>query len=179
MKYSNTVLIILIYLAIFINRTQQQTIINITITTCNDFSCNLRRTPCSTNLDCECFAQASNSSTGICASAMISCSSLPACDMNNRTCSYDGTVCVQNTRCGEPVCYPTLLASTLMCPPLPTTPQVRLVPQARVALVVRPVPPAPLLLLVPLAQRVQLAHQVRLAHQAQVVLLAPLVLLVP
>ncbi|CAF1531084.1 unnamed protein product [Adineta ricciae] len=168
MKYSNTVLIILIYLAIFINRTQQQTTVNITITTCNDFSCNLRRTPCSTNLDCECFAPASNSSTGICASALISCSSLPACDMNNRTCSYSGTICVQNTRCGEPVCYPTLLASTLICPPLPTTrqvplaPQVRLVPQARVALVARPVPPvppAPLLLLVPLAQRVQLAHQ--------------------
>ncbi len=80
-----------------------------------------RPLPCSSNLDCECFNLATNN-TGICAEALISCSSLNNCDLNNQTCSIPNTVCVVGSRCNQPVCYPLALASPEICPQISTVP---------------------------------------------------------
>ncbi len=56
--------------------------------------------------------------TGMCADTVISCSALPPCENDNRTCSTPNTVCVNNTRCNGPVCYPLSLATPNACPPL-------------------------------------------------------------
>lgn len=58
---------------------------------------------------------------GLCANTVISCSSLVACQSDNMTCSEPNTVCVNNTRCGVPVCFPISRASNQQCPPLAST----------------------------------------------------------
>ncbi|CAF1500853.1 unnamed protein product, partial [Adineta steineri] len=87
-----------------------------TISICNFTACNSQRTPCSSNRNCECFSLTINPSVGICASAMLSCTDVVRCNTDNRTCPIENTVCVNSTRCGQPVCYPLALANKLVCP---------------------------------------------------------------
>ncbi len=87
-----------------------------TTATCNFTACNSERTPCSYNLDCECFSLTTNASTGICGSTVFSCTGVVRCNADNKTCPIDNTVCVNSTRCGQPVCYPLALANKLVCP---------------------------------------------------------------
>ncbi|CAF3877272.1 unnamed protein product [Rotaria sordida] len=39
------------------------------------------------------------------------------CNSDNVTCSIAQTICVNNTRCQQPVCYPMALANIQICPP--------------------------------------------------------------
>ncbi|CAF5097929.1 unnamed protein product, partial [Rotaria sp. Silwood1] len=39
------------------------------------------------------------------------------CNSDNVTCSIPQTICVNSTRCQQPVCYPSALASIQICPP--------------------------------------------------------------
>ncbi|CAF3805339.1 unnamed protein product [Rotaria socialis] len=72
-------------------------------------------TPCSTNPSCKCLWM-TLTEQGICADTAISCSSLLACTNNGKACSPPNTVCVNNTRCSGPVCYPLARASSERCP---------------------------------------------------------------
>lgn len=54
---------------------------------------------------------------GLCADTVISCQNLTLCSNDNRTCSTPNTVCVSNTRCGKPVCFPMDRATPQRCPP--------------------------------------------------------------
>ena len=68
---------------------------------------------------------------GMCADTVVSCSHLTRCQDDNITCSVPNTICVNNTRCGEPVCFPIERASSTACPPMasryssPTTSGIR------------------------------------------------------
>jgi hypothetical protein len=64
---------------------------------CNPQLCKM--SPCSTNVDCECLSLTINSTVGVCAALVISCTSLVRCNSDNRTCSIENTICVNNTRC--------------------------------------------------------------------------------
>ena len=81
---------------------------------CNPPSC--KTSPCSTNVDCECLSLTNNPTVGVCAALVLSCTSLVRCNSDNRTCSIENTICVNNTRCQHPVCYPSALADTQVCP---------------------------------------------------------------
>ncbi|CAF3853051.1 unnamed protein product [Adineta steineri] len=97
---------------------QQQPLINSTTTaTCNYTTCNSQRISCSSNLDCDCFSLTSNSNIGICATTIFSCTSVVRCNMDNVTCSIASTICVNSTRCGQPICYPLPMANKQICPP--------------------------------------------------------------
>jgi hypothetical protein len=87
-----------------------------TTATCNFTACNSQRTPCSSNLDCECFSLTTNATTGICGSTVFSCTGVVRCNADNKTCPINNTVCVNSTRCAQPVCYPLALANKLVCP---------------------------------------------------------------
>ncbi|CAF1103988.1 unnamed protein product [Didymodactylos carnosus] len=88
-------------------------------TSCNATLCSSKSSPrCSMNIDCECFSLPSNPASGICAVADLSCSSVVRCNPDGITCSMPNTVCVNNTRCQQPVCYPSALANTQICPPV-------------------------------------------------------------
>ncbi|CAM4961663.1 unnamed protein product [Rotaria socialis] len=84
---------------------------------CQPSTCNTSVAPCSTNSDCECLALTLGSG-GICAVALLSCSSLTPCSSDNVTCTVPCTVCVVSTRCNKPMCYPQALAVAQVCPPL-------------------------------------------------------------
>ncbi|CAF3923779.1 unnamed protein product, partial [Rotaria sp. Silwood1] len=73
--------------------------------------------PCSSNGDCECLLMAMTGG-GMCADTIISCSNLTRCQSDNVTCLAPNTVCVNNTRCNVPVCYPIERASVSVCPSL-------------------------------------------------------------
>ncbi|CAF0989424.1 unnamed protein product [Adineta steineri] len=88
-----------------------------TTATCNFTACNSQRISCSSNLNCDCFSLTSNSNIGICTLATLSCESFVRCNMDNITCSIESTICVNSTRCGQPVCYPLPLANKQICPP--------------------------------------------------------------
>ncbi|CAF4042636.1 unnamed protein product, partial [Rotaria sordida] len=79
--------------------------------------CQAKATPCSTNSDCECLMMAMTGG-GMCTNTVISCKDLVPCENDNKTCSAPNTVCVNNTRCSIPVCYPINRASSQWCPPL-------------------------------------------------------------
>ncbi|CAF1159399.1 unnamed protein product [Didymodactylos carnosus] len=72
---------------------------------------------CSSNLDCECFTLTNSATTGICAVADLVCSNVIRCNLDNITCSTPNTICVNNTRCHQPVFYSLAFASTQLCPP--------------------------------------------------------------
>ncbi|CAF1532551.1 unnamed protein product [Rotaria sordida] len=55
---------------------------------------------------------------GMCADTVMSCKDLVSCENDNKTCSVPNTVCVNNTRCNIPVCYPIDRASFQRCPSL-------------------------------------------------------------
>ncbi|CAF0832469.1 unnamed protein product [Adineta steineri] len=55
-------------------------------------------------------------SVGICALAVLRCTDVVRCNTDNRTCPIENTVCINSTRCGQPVCYPLALANKLVCP---------------------------------------------------------------
>ena len=76
-----------------------------------------KATPCSTNSACECLMMAMTGG-GMCTDTVISCKNLVPCENDNKTCSAPNTVCVNNTRCNIPVCYPINRASSQRCPPL-------------------------------------------------------------
>ncbi|CAF3857950.1 unnamed protein product, partial [Adineta steineri] len=97
-------------------------IVNSTTTaTCNFTACNSQRIACSSNPDCDCFSLTSNPNTGICASTIFSCSNFVRCNMYNITCSIESTICVNSTRCGQPICYPLPMANKQICPPKTVT----------------------------------------------------------
>ncbi|CAF1145003.1 unnamed protein product [Adineta steineri] len=87
-----------------------------TIATCNFTACSSQRILCSDNHDCECFSLTTSPTVGICASAVLPCTSVVRCNADNKTCSIENAVCVNSTRCGQPVCYPLALANKLICP---------------------------------------------------------------
>ncbi|CAF0746324.1 unnamed protein product [Adineta steineri] len=55
---------------------------------------------------------------GMCTDTTISCQNLTLCENDNKACSTPNTVCVNNTRCNVPVCYPIERASSQRCPSL-------------------------------------------------------------
>lgn len=73
--------------------------------------------PCSQNIDCICLRMTINGG-GLCADIVLSCKHLTPCGPDNKTCPLPNTVCVDNTRCGFPVCYPVDFASSERCPPI-------------------------------------------------------------
>jgi hypothetical protein len=79
-----------------------------------------QRQPCSTNADCECLWMTMTGG-GMCADVLLSCNDLVRCANDNKTCSTPNTVCVNNTRCQVPVCYPVERASSQRCPPMRST----------------------------------------------------------
>ncbi|CAF4227274.1 unnamed protein product, partial [Rotaria sordida] len=84
---------------------------------CPSSYCQAKATPCSTNSDCECLMMAMTGG-GMCTDTVISCKDLVPCANDNKTCSTPNTICVNNTRCTIPVCYPIDRASSQRCPPL-------------------------------------------------------------
>ncbi|CAF0956826.1 unnamed protein product [Adineta steineri] len=117
MTISRLVLVFFYYIIVLVNISEQQQLPNsTTISTCNFTACNSQRTPCSSNRNCECFSLTRSPSVGICASAVLSCTDVVRCNTDNRTCPIENTVCVNSTRCGQPVCYPLALANKLVCP---------------------------------------------------------------
>ncbi|CAF1246023.1 unnamed protein product [Adineta ricciae] len=89
---------------------------------CNPGAFSGNRGGCSSNTDCECHSLTNGQ--GICASIMISCSTLTPCEVDRSTCLRPNTVCIQNHRCSNrPVCYPKALADLAVCPSLPSTNQ--------------------------------------------------------
>ncbi|CAF3982270.1 unnamed protein product, partial [Rotaria sp. Silwood1] len=81
--------------------------------------CEAKDVPCSTNSDCECLWMTMTGG-GMCADTVVSCKDLLPCENDNKTYSVLNTVCVNNTRCNVPVCYPIHRASSERCPPLPS-----------------------------------------------------------
>ncbi|CAF0943789.1 unnamed protein product [Adineta steineri] len=121
-KVLSSSFIFLFYVLLLVNASEQQQQINSTTTaTCNFTACNSERIACSSNLDCDCFSLTSNPNIGICASTICSCASVVRCNMDNITCSIEGTICVNSTRCGQPVCYPLAMANKQICPPKTVT----------------------------------------------------------
>ncbi|CAF1290821.1 unnamed protein product [Adineta ricciae] len=84
---------------------------------CPSAKCSAEPVYCSSNVDCECLWMTVTGG-GMCASTAISCSSLTRCENDNQTCSVPNTVCVNNTRCDAPVCYPLDQAKISVCPPV-------------------------------------------------------------
>ncbi|CAF0983378.1 unnamed protein product, partial [Rotaria sordida] len=82
--------------------------------------CQAKATPCSTNSDCECLMMAMTGG-GMCTDTVMSCKDLVPCGNDNKACSTPNTVCVNNTRCSTPVCFPINRASSQRCPPLTST----------------------------------------------------------
>ncbi|CAF1069586.1 unnamed protein product [Adineta steineri] len=102
---------------VLVNISAQQQLPNSTTSSiCNFTACNTQRTPCSSNRDCECFSLTISPTVGICSIALLSCTNVVRCNADNRTCPIENTVCVNSTRCGQPVCYPLALANKLVCP---------------------------------------------------------------
>ncbi|CAF4011316.1 unnamed protein product, partial [Rotaria magnacalcarata] len=79
--------------------------------------CQIKPEPCSTNIDCQCLLIAITGG-GMCADAVVSCKDLVPCGSDKQSCSVPNTICVNNTRCNTPVCYPIDRASSQRCPPL-------------------------------------------------------------
>ncbi|CAF1340267.1 unnamed protein product [Rotaria sordida] len=98
---------------------------------CPSPCCQAKVTPCSTNSDCECLMMAMTGG-GMCTDTAISCNDLIPCANDNKTCSAPNTVCVNNTRCTIPVCYPIDRASSQRCPPL--TPGISIINTGKVFL---------------------------------------------
>ncbi|CAF2147883.1 unnamed protein product [Rotaria magnacalcarata] len=96
---------------------------------CPDPLCPTASPPCSSNVDCACLFMTMTSG-GMCANTVVSCNNLTRCNSDNVTCSVPNTVCVNNTRCNIPVCYPIELASYQQCPareaPISTTTTIQL-----------------------------------------------------
>ncbi|CAF2710826.1 unnamed protein product [Rotaria sp. Silwood2] len=93
---------------------------SLALATCNSTLCKSPSLPCSSNLDCECFSltkTVNTTTSGICGVAGLSCTSMVRCNSDNVTCSIAQTICVNSTRCQQPVCYPMPLANIQICPP--------------------------------------------------------------
>ncbi|CAF4472838.1 unnamed protein product [Rotaria sp. Silwood2] len=93
---------------------------SVALATCNPTLCRSPSSPCSSNFDCECFSLTSTFNgtiSGICAAADLSCTSMARCNSDNITCSIAHTMCVNSTRCQQPVCYPMALANIQICSP--------------------------------------------------------------
>ncbi|CAF3863238.1 unnamed protein product [Rotaria sordida] len=93
---------------------------SLALATCNSTLCKWSSMPCSSNLDCECFSltnTVNGTISAICAVVDLSCTSMVRCNSDNITCSIAQTICVNNTRCQQPVCYPMALANIQICPP--------------------------------------------------------------
>ncbi|CAF2710794.1 unnamed protein product [Rotaria sp. Silwood2] len=93
---------------------------SLTLATCNSTLCKSSSLPCSSNLECECFSlvnTVNGTMSGICAFATLPCISMVRCNSDNATCSIAQTICVNSTRCEQPVCYPMALANIQICPP--------------------------------------------------------------
>ncbi|CAF2116895.1 unnamed protein product [Rotaria magnacalcarata] len=84
---------------------------------CPSPSCQASSVPCSANSNCECLFMTITTG-GMCADTVISCQNLISCENDNMTCSVPNTICVNNTRCARPVCFPIQRASFQTCPPL-------------------------------------------------------------
>ncbi|CAM4798706.1 unnamed protein product [Rotaria magnacalcarata] len=84
---------------------------------CPSSYCRAKLQPCSINIDCECLLMTITGG-GMCADTVISCQDLAPCENDNMTCLAPNTICVNNTRCGIPVCYPIDRASSQTCPSL-------------------------------------------------------------
>ncbi|CAF1456916.1 unnamed protein product, partial [Didymodactylos carnosus] len=67
---------------------------------------------------CDCLSLTTGG--GICGYSAVSCSAFLHCRLNN-TCSNANSVCVNTTRCVQPICYPLALADTGVCPALPAS----------------------------------------------------------
>ncbi|CAF0917972.1 unnamed protein product [Rotaria sordida] len=80
---------------------------------------------CSSNLNCDCFPLAvySNSSTKAICAYILPCDAVVPCNSSNKfACStVPNTVCVNGTRCQQPVCYPLALTNAKICPPAVST----------------------------------------------------------
>ncbi|CAF4104753.1 unnamed protein product [Rotaria sordida] len=87
---------------------------------CPSVECRAKSVPCSTNGDCDCLFMTMTGG-GMCADTVVSCRDLVPCESDNKTCSVPNTICVNNTRCKVPVCYPMEYASSQRCPPLSQT----------------------------------------------------------
>ncbi|CAF1347504.1 unnamed protein product [Rotaria sordida] len=83
---------------------------------CPSPRCQTKPNPCSSNSDCECLWM-TMTGRGMCADTVISCKDILPCGNDNKTCSAPNSVCVNNTRCNIPVCYPIERASSQRCPP--------------------------------------------------------------
>lgn len=53
----------------------------------------------------------------MCGDTVISCQDLAPCAIDNKTCIEPNTVCVNNTHCTIPVCFPIERATSQRCPP--------------------------------------------------------------
>ncbi|CAF1150355.1 unnamed protein product [Adineta steineri] len=117
MKISSLILVFFYYTIVLVNISEQQQLPNsTTVSICNFTACNSQSTLCSSNRDCECFSLTISPSVGICALAVLRCTDVVRCNTDNRTCPIENTVCVNSTRCGQPVCYSLALANKLVCP---------------------------------------------------------------
>ncbi|CAF0999436.1 unnamed protein product [Adineta steineri] len=126
MKFSSLILVFFYYIIVLVNISEQQQLPNsTTVSICNFTACNSQQTLCSSNRDCECFSLTIKPSVGICALAVLRCTDVVRCNTDNRTCPIENTVCVNSTRCSQPVCYPLALANKLVCPAATTTTTVR------------------------------------------------------
>lgn len=97
-----------------------QAIPNTQISTCRCCSlsyCQSKRIPCSTNVNCECLWM-TMAEKPMCADTVVPCQDLFPCENDNKTCAVPNTVCVSNTKCNNPVCFPIDRASSQRCPPL-------------------------------------------------------------
>ncbi|CAF3328454.1 unnamed protein product [Rotaria sp. Silwood2] len=59
----------------------------------------------------------SSGSGGICGFSALPCSSLTTCSNYNMTCTVPCTVCINSTRCNQPMCYPLAFTVSQVCPP--------------------------------------------------------------
>ncbi|CAF4550661.1 unnamed protein product [Rotaria socialis] len=84
---------------------------------CSSQECRANPVPYSANVDCECLLMTMTAG-GMCADTIVSCNDLTPCQNDNVTCLVSNTVCVNNSRCNAPVCYPLERASSQRCPPL-------------------------------------------------------------
>lgn len=72
-------------------------------------------TSCSSaNSDCVCYSLSQGS--GICGLGSISCSTLPPCNNKTLTCNDSQSVCIINSCCIQPVCFPLSATGNNVCP---------------------------------------------------------------
>jgi hypothetical protein len=81
---------------------------------CNGATCH-NFTKCSLiNPNCVCFSLSRGS--GICGDGNVSCAKLPPCNTDTLTCNDPQSVCIVNSCCNKPVCYPLSSTGSSVCP---------------------------------------------------------------